>query len=602
MLVIAINAALAALAVSLLIVVHEFGHFLCARAVGMRVEVFSLGFWKKIVGLQWGETEYRLSIIPLGGYVRVAGESPDVAEGKPDEFWSKTPGQRAIFVLGGVTMNFLLALVLFVVAFGIGVPFPVAEVGDLEKGQPAWEAGLQRGDRIVAVDGVEDPVFPDLAMKVALSGEEEIRLKIRRGDTVRSVSVKPRYSERHGMQTIGVFPPALPVVTALTKIEELLEVPCPAGEAGIEPGDRILAVNGIPVESARSVHDELLRAGLEPVELRVARGQQQLSLTVRPKARPHYGIGISGGSSRIKALQPGGIASRAGFQTGDHIVSVNGQPVRSRIGLERAVHGRYGEVGFGVRAAHKHRTLRLDIPDAVALEDFLFSMEFGWSNTLEWVGEGTPADEAGLQPGDTVTSVGGQPVESWEDILAGLAGVDHEPVLVQWEGQPSPAYITAQLQTIPDSPWIGVVMERPKTEPRRYGPLGAVKKGISSTIGKLVELVQTLKAFFTRRVSTRQMGSIVMIAQATFHAAEEGFGKLFYLAGYISAALAFFNLLPIPVLDGGHLLFLLVEKLRGQPLSERVMVILQTAGLVLLLAVLLYATRNDILRIVQGFG
>ena len=593
----AINIALAVFAISLLILVHEFGHFVCAKAVGMRVEEFSLGFWKKLIGFRWGETEYRLSLIPLGGYVRVAGESPEEAEGKDYEFWSKSPGQRAIFVLGGVTMNVVLALALFVAAFGIGVPFAVAEVGDVIKGMPAWEAGLQPGDRIVAVDGVENPTFEDLSMKIALSGEEKITLKIERDGRVMPVRVEPAYNDRVGMQSIGVLPPIKPVVTGFARTRESEDVP--AAEAGVKLGDRILAVNGHPVESAREVNDELLRAGPGPVELRLQRGEQQLTVTASAEPRQQRGIGISGGSLRVEALQPSGEAAEAGLGPGDRIVAVNGQPVQSLIGLEHALRGNYGQVELTVERGADRRVVSTFLPGIPEFEDWLQSVDFMRSNTLTWVGEGTPAYEAGLRLGDTVTAVGGKEVDSWEDIGAALAGRD-EPVMVEWErdGETHAAAIQPVLQEVSGVPWLGVVMDRAKTELRRYGVVGAVKKGITSTFHKLVQLGLTLKAFATRQVSTRHMGSIVMIATVTFHAAQEGFGKLFHIAGYISAALAFFNLLPIPVLDGGHLVFLAAEKVRGKPLSERTLFILQMAGLVVLLAIFLYATRNDILRLV----
>ena len=126
-----LSIALAAIAVGLLIFVHELGHFLAAKAVGVRVEVFSIGFWHKIFGFTRGDTEYRFSAIPLGGYVKLAGETREEASGDPDELYSKSPGARALVFVAGVFMNMVLALVAFIVAFTIGVPFKVPDVGRL---------------------------------------------------------------------------------------------------------------------------------------------------------------------------------------------------------------------------------------------------------------------------------------------------------------------------------------------------------------------------------------------------------------------------------------------------------------------------------------
>ena len=198
---------LAAMAVSMLILVHEFGHFVCAKAVGMRVEVFSVGFWKRIVGFKIGDTDYRISLVPLGGYVKVSGESPEEGKGKPYEFWSKTPGQRALFIVGGVTMNVLMAMVLFIVAFAIGVPFTDARVGGVESGSPAWQAGIQPGDKIVRINGVRDPVYEDVIRQVALRSDSTVPIEVLRDGKLLAFSVEPKYDPDTGARSIGHHAP-----------------------------------------------------------------------------------------------------------------------------------------------------------------------------------------------------------------------------------------------------------------------------------------------------------------------------------------------------------------------------------------------------------
>ncbi|NIM69293.1 MAG: RIP metalloprotease RseP, partial [Xanthomonadales bacterium] len=320
-----INALLTMAAVSLLILAHEFGHFIAARAVGMRVEVFSIGFWKRLVGVKWRHTDYRISLIPLGGYVTVAGESPEEGKGKPYEFWSKSPGQRAIFIVGGVVMNFVLAILVFIIAFSIGVPFAAARVGQTVQGSPAWKAGIRHGDRIAAIGDVEAPVFSDITTTVVLSSAERVRVVVGRdGQTIR-YALKPQYTEDVGYRYVGVTPMIEPVITGLQRIGKGDEARCPAQEAGLRLGDRIVGINGVEVASAWELERELTRYPAAAVPVTVRRNGGTVEATVLTQPTVRYVIGISGLTTRIDALQEGGMARRAGLRVGDRIIAVNGQ-------------------------------------------------------------------------------------------------------------------------------------------------------------------------------------------------------------------------------------------------------------------------------------
>jgi regulator of sigma E protease len=595
-----VNIMLTVLAVSLLIVVHEFGHFLGARAVGMRVEVFSIGFWKRVIGFKKGHTDYRLSLVPFGGYLKVAGESPQEGSGKPYEFWSKTPGQRAIYVVGGVAMNFVLALVLFIFAFTVGVPFAVAEVGQTMKGSPAWKSGLMEGDRIVALNGQENPTFADLTRAVILGGEHRAELEVRRDGRLYTFSIQPEYDERVGYKVIGIVPPVQPIITGFQKIGGE-EGRCPAREAGARLGDRIMRVNGSPVATATELNRELLKASDGAVELTVRRDAQQVALTVRPEPLARSVIGITGVTSTIESLEKGGRAEAVGLRPGDRIAAVNGQRVTSGVEIEEAIRGSWGETRMEVLRGGEAIPCTSPITDAAVLEEFMFSMLFEAGTTLTWVEPGGPAWRAGLRPGDVITAVAGERVEAWEDILLETDRAGEGPFEVRWRrnGQLFAGEVTPAEKVLPGSAHLGIIMDRAKSRPLRYGVVGAVANGISNTVEKIAEVVLILRGFATRQVSPRHMGGIVTIAYASYRAAEEGMGKLLYMTAVISAAIAFFNVLPIPVLDGGHLLFLGIEKIRGRRLSERVMAAAQTVGFVLLMMLVIYVTRNDILRLLQ---
>ncbi len=180
-----------------LIFVHELGHFLAARRVGVRVLTFSLGFGPKILKVKRGDTEYCISAIPLGGYVKMAGESPeDARSGAPDEFMSKTKWERFQILIMGPVMNIVLAVVVLAIVLAQGAEVPAYEdksplVGAVEKGSVAERAGMQRGDRLLTVAGDEVPTWHDVEMAVGTRANRDIPITFDRGGRTQSVTVRP---------------------------------------------------------------------------------------------------------------------------------------------------------------------------------------------------------------------------------------------------------------------------------------------------------------------------------------------------------------------------------------------------------------------------
>jgi regulator of sigma E protease len=588
--------ALTVIAISMLILVHEFGHFICAKAVGMRVEVFSIGFWKRLVGVKIGDTDYRVSLVPLGGYVKVTGESPEEGAAlKPYEFWAKTPGQRALFVSGGVVMNILMALVFFIVAFAIGVPFTAARVGEVQPGSPAWQAGVQRGDQIVKVNDVSDPVFEQLTRATVLGEAGSVRLQVKRDGRLLEMAIEPQYNSRLGARTIGLVPQAQPLVTGLAKLQYAGGA-SPAEEGGVRLGDRILAVNGVPVHTAGDVEDQLLNYPDSELTLLVQRKGKDLTLHVHSRPAEEYMLGISGMTATVDELQPGGVAQRAGLQEGDRITAVNGRPVQSVIDLQSALNQANGPARLDVARKDGNVTLTVAVPDAIAARDLIDSLAFKSGNTLTWVKQDGPAYEAGMRVGDKILSVGGVEVGKWEEVLAAGAQAGDGPREMEWsrDGKTLSASITPVLTPRGTGGAIGILMEWPVTVDRRYGALRAVGVGLSDFRQTLIDTLASIEGIATHTVSPRMLGGIVSIARFSYRAAEFGLGKLFYLTAVLSVSIGFLNILPIPILDGGHLLFLAIEKLRGRRVSEKAMSIAQTIGGVLLIMLVVYVTRNDI--------
>jgi len=598
MLIVTLNMLLAAFAIGLLILVHELGHFLAAKAVRVRVEAFSIGFGKKVFGIRKGETEYMLSLIPLGGYVKLAGESSDKGTGTEGDFCTKSVSQRAFVFASGVAMNMALAMVGFIVAFAIGVPFDVAKVGDVEKGWPAWEAGLREGDRIVRVNDADVLEFHDVLREVALGGQDEVTVTVLRNGQRLSFNLEARYDDVLGFRRIGFTPPISTLVVGLYRLQEGTER-CPAKEAGIELGDRIVSVNGVEVTTAGDIGKLLALYPHNKVPVVVKRKGQLRTFELLTEVSPDYKTGISAISSEVQSLQGDGIAKKLGFCAGDRIVQVNGKDVQAIIEVEDTIKSAFGPATFTVQRGQTRTEIKTEIANDEALEEFLFSFQCTDGNMMYWIEPNSPAAKAGLRPGDRLVAIAGKKVESWLDILRVNGNQGRKPREFRWErdGKEMTVMVTPVTDLRAPVGTMGCLFERAEQEVQRLNAVGSIGTGLSKTWTTIVDMLLTLKSFAKREVSTKNVGGVVMIAYSSYRAAQEGLGKLLYVTALLSAAIGFVNILPIPVLDGGHILFLAVEKVRGKPLSERTRAVSQYVGLVLLLALVAYALTNDFMRL-----
>ena len=177
-----------------LVLVHECGHFIVAKLLRVRVEVFSIGFGKKLFGIKRGDTEYCISLVPLGGYIKLSGDNPEEKrDGKSWEFLSKTPSERAAIVAAGPAFNYFAAFLLFSLVFFLGVPNLTAKIGELKDNYPAQMAGIQVGDRVLSVDGKKVEFWEELSATIyEKNKEEKISLKIQRQDKVFDLSLVPK--------------------------------------------------------------------------------------------------------------------------------------------------------------------------------------------------------------------------------------------------------------------------------------------------------------------------------------------------------------------------------------------------------------------------
>jgi regulator of sigma E protease len=281
-----------AVVLGFMILIHEFGHYAAAKFFRVRVEQFAIGFGKRLIGFRKGETDYRINAIPLGGYVKMSGENPmDERTGDPGEFLSHPRWQRFVIALAGPAMNIMLAICLLTGVYMVRYERAwfadkPAVIGWVLPDSSAAKAGIQEGDRIVAIDGIQNPTWEQVFPKVALSPNQPLRLTLlRNGQTFeKTVTPQPKGIDQYG--SLGCVPDQPLLVTEL-------EPDMPAEKAGMKSGDLILALDGQPVHAIQQMVNMLQVSKSTPVEITLQRGSQQLQLKMTPVKAPVAGTGES---------------------------------------------------------------------------------------------------------------------------------------------------------------------------------------------------------------------------------------------------------------------------------------------------------------------
>jgi regulator of sigma E protease len=270
-----------AFVLGVMILVHEFGHYAAAKLLGVRVEVFSIGFGKRLIGFKRGETDYRIAAIPLGGYVKMSGENPmDQRTGDKAEFMSHPRWHRLIIAIAGPLMNIVLAVALLTGVFMVRYEHPAyldgsAVIGNVEKGQPADKAGLQNGDLIARAGNKQNPTWEDLKFIFAFSPSHPVSLAIQRGGQILEKTITPEPVGPDQIGEIGVDA-ARPVQIAAVEPGKAAE------KAGLKPGDTIEAINGERLYSIEALLQYLRENGTKPVTLALSRAGQTLTIPVTP--------------------------------------------------------------------------------------------------------------------------------------------------------------------------------------------------------------------------------------------------------------------------------------------------------------------------------
>jgi regulator of sigma E protease len=291
-----------------MIVIHELGHYVAAKYFKVRVEVFSIGFGTRLAGFRKGDTDYRISAIPLGGYVKMSGENPmDERTGDPAEFLAHPRWQRFIIAFAGPAMNILLAVGLLTFVFMFHLEQPLyydqpALIGWVMQGTPAAKAGLQPGDKIIKLEDVDSPTWQQVDPKENLSPNQPLHLTIQRGNQTLEKVVTP---EPYGISQIGYagWVPKEPNI--VTK----LDAGMPAEKAGLQEGDEIIAMNGKPLPAVAAMVEALKQSKDKPIEVAVLRNGQQKNFTIQPVLsdvpglrEQRYRIGIEAEPTKVVSL------------------------------------------------------------------------------------------------------------------------------------------------------------------------------------------------------------------------------------------------------------------------------------------------------------
>lgn len=662
-----INILYVAIGLGLVIFIHELGHFAVAKWCGVKVERFSIGFGPVLWRMRRGETEYALSAIPFGGYVKMLGQDDADPSQMADEriardprsYTAKPVPQRIAIISAGVINNMISAVLFFVVAFMFGIKYQPAVIGHVTPGMPAWTAGLRLGDRITRIGDRSDSqlAFIDVQRAVALSAHNEVLdvEGIRDGKTFRTrlepiVTKKTLFpiiaaeaeqgltiAERDPGDKLGPFTPGLSAASA---------------EPPLREGDRICEIDGTAVDNYAELKQALASKADQTVVLAVRRKAEPDSspLTKISIAPNHFRtLGLRMAIGKIKAIQRGSPAEKD-LRVGDTITHVVDDGAEKRVGVdidplrlpnlfaERAgqtVHLRVKrEVAGSDPTTHDielipdNRGGWVDPPDPspdCPLSIPAIGVAYHVLHHVVAIEPGGAAEKAGLLKDDNLAEIEFLPApDSPADELSSKAFTitfdeNHRnwpyafwfmqthplrPVRLKVASQGASDTRTVELAPEQVADWYlpmrGFALQS-LTKTRRAEDISeAVSLGFHHTKDALLDMFLTIRGLTSGRISPEALGGPIRIGGTAYHFTKQGLPDLILFLGMLSVNLAVLNFLPIPVLDGGHFVFLCWEGIRGKPPSERVVVTATYLGLALVLSLMAWVMYMDISGLLGG--
>jgi regulator of sigma E protease len=649
---------LVALGLGLVIFIHELGHFAVAKWCGVKVERFSIGFGPILWRVTRGETEYALSSVPFGGYVKMLGQddadpsqmADDRIAKDPRSYTSKSVPQRIAIISAGVMNNMVSAVVFFVIAFMLGVQYQPAVVGSVVPGMPAWKAGLRQGDIITRISGREDSQlsFTDVRLAVALS-QADVPVKIEGLRDKRPFATEVTPKEGDLVPTIFVEPTQSLIIPEAEPGEKDFSPTSPglsASEARppLLPGDEIKEVDGVALTSYADMQLKLAEKRDKVVELGVRRKgtAPDASLTTIEIQPNHFRtLGMRMAIGQISAIQSGSPAEGK-LKEGDTITHIL-SPEQLTIGVEldplklpdyfaslagQEVHVRIKRPSSGgnpkleeIALVPEKRPGWIERPTGIIRDCPLsvpaIGVAFHVLHHVVAVDPGSPAEKAEIRVDDNLQEIRLVPPENRkkagdEDAVLKFKEAERNWPTAFWLIQTLREYqvfVTVKSQGADEARTVEIF---PDLEPDWYLPMrGFATRGLSKTrqaenIGEavtlgfrrtrdsIIEMRLTIRGLFSRRISTKALGGPIRIFETAYFFVKQGVPDLILFLGILSVSLAVLNFLPIPVLDGGPFVFLCWEGIRGKPPSEKVVVGATWVGFAMVLSLMIFVMYNDI--------
>ncbi len=591
------------LGLGLIIFLHEAGHFIMAKKNKVKVEVFSLGFGPAFWRCRWGETEYRLSWFPLGGYVKMAGETlMDERHGEPWELTSKSPWQRFQIFVAGAVMNLLIAFPIGIFAYTVGMYEHTNRVGT--PGLAETRAGIEPGDVVLEVDGREIQSLDKFRIEmIRRQTGTKVQVKVRRGEETLVKEVVTERSAHHFSE------PTTTVIKAVAPGSDL-------AKQGIQEWDEIVSIDGQQVVSfleveriLRASPGEKVRLGL--VRLKPAFDDEHFETEITIPSRSVYAVPADDSVREcvVGRVRPGYPAYTL-LEPDDVIVKAGGREVKCWQDLRDAVEPAVNqELAFEVLRDGNPVKFSLK-PTYGSAGKGAIGVEGKATNLFAVVRDGSYFHRMGVRSGDRLQWLDGYTGTLQllpQDRIPGvLTRRSDEPlkisIKVAREGEPSLVPLTLELEKAEegDLQAAGLVALRESRPYRRRAFGSAVAAGLYEPLDVGVMTFEILGKLVTGREDPKGLSGPIGIIHASYRFVELSFGNFIWLMCLITVNLGIFNLLPIPVLDGGHNVLLLIEVFRKwtgkPPPSEKFVLRFQTAGLIFIAALFLFVTFNDITR------
>ena len=582
--------------IGLLLVIHEGGHYFAARAVGIRVKVFAIGFGPRLFGWQRNGTDFRVSLLPLGGYVQVSGDDPSRPP-RPGDLFYASAKQRLLFYAGGIMANFLFAFLIIPVLFFVGVPFVSPTVGAVSPDSPAWSAGMLPDDVVLSINEREVHGFRHISSGIALA-ERDTSLDIvvkRDGERV-NLKLQPLFDEEKGFSTIGVAP------TYDLSLDPDSDIAKAMGEYS-----QLVAINGLETSNALGSQLALLslsdgRSNFVLSGLNINNKRRDFTFEssdyVNSTLAAPAQLGVTVLAQQVSVAR--GIFSET-LVAGDRIVAINDHLLSKQSDLLEAISLAKSET-LTLSVVDTQNDMRQVLVPPTSTHQLLQDLALVTNDDMAfYVHPQSAAFAAGLRTGCSILRANDVAIQKMSDLRSVISsnteGHSINFIILQ-NGSDEPAEVAVTPAAIPQLDF-GLMMMTKSTTVVARQPLHAISLGFREAKAMVSEVATTAKRLFTGEVASKNMGGIISIGVMTNSFASQGLVSLFFFLCLISVNLGVLNFIPIPALDGGHILFALYEIVSGRKVSVAMQNIFQIIGVVLVLSMLVFVTSNDIQRLMR---